>query len=413
MKRRPFLYTLGSAAIWAGFTSSGFTNEPNGKRLVDSSEKRQAYLKKMLKELCTDLGPRQIGSKSYDKGVEIVTREMKRALPIVKLDTIKIKRWELVNKPELKVGDTSLEIFPSHGTGGTPPEGVKGTLSKSDKERVAYFIKDFSGKTVAYIAVSETWVMGKAVPRPYSNYYDEMGGLPAVNVGVQDQKILEEALIKKTPIYLNYLVKFTDNVPTGSVIGTLPGKTDDEILIFAHIDTVYNSEGANDNTASAIMMLMLALSFTGEKPEKTLTFLAPTGEEFGYLGTQSYADKRNKKGTLNKIKFIINFDSVTWGPDLWIGTKDEGLIALIKSISKDFKLPGNSVFAAQDGLSREAVPFKESKARGLVVDSESAGNLKTLCWHRPEDVPEKISFNYVENSFLLFRELINRLQKEK
>ena len=41
----------------------------------------------------------------------------------------------------------------------------------------------------------------------------------------------------------------------------------------AHADSVIRSEGANDNMASAIVAMMLAQAFAGERPGKSLTFI--------------------------------------------------------------------------------------------------------------------------------------------
>ena len=104
------------------------------------------------------------------------------------------------------------------------------------------------------------------------------------------------------------VVEFIPDTETKNVVGTLPGHSTDEILFLAHLDTVYNTQGANDNTASVIAMLMLAHSVSGIKPQKTLTFVATEGEEYNKLGAINYAERRKRAGTYGNIKFLVNFD---------------------------------------------------------------------------------------------------------
>ena len=122
-----------------------------------------------------------------------------------------------------------------------------------------------------------------------------------------DIPVLDKAVAGKTLVKLQYQVKFTPGMTTSNVIGILPGESAEEIVCYAHLDTVYNSPGANDNAASLIMVMMLAHAFSGTKPRKTLKFIATTGEEFGYLGTKHMAERRKNDGTLNNIKFIFDF----------------------------------------------------------------------------------------------------------
>ena len=59
MKRRDFLASC-SAVLTAGAAACG--GIPDGRSIVDTPEKRAAYMRDMLKQLCTDLGPHPCGS---------------------------------------------------------------------------------------------------------------------------------------------------------------------------------------------------------------------------------------------------------------------------------------------------------------------------------------------------------------
>ncbi len=147
------------------------------------------------------------------------------------------------------------------------------------------------------------------------------------------------------------------------------------------------------------------------KPRKTLKFIATTGEEYGYLGTKHLAEKRKNDGTLQDIKFIFDFDSVTWGPDMTLITRDEELVSLLSTIDEELNIPGTPQWRKSDGLGRETIPLRDAglEARGIVVDSVPDNEINELCWHRPDDIAKYARFEPVDICFLLFRELVNRL----
>src|SRR5690606_7829489 len=110
--------------------------------------------------------------------------------------------------------------------------------------------------------------------------------VPAFGIGKQDLPLMEYALKKQITVKLKNQVRFIPNAKGINAVGQLPGQTTDEILIIGHADTVYSSPGAIDNTASVVVMLMLAHELAGKKLKHTVTFLATDAEEYSYLGAK-------------------------------------------------------------------------------------------------------------------------------
>jgi len=410
MKRRDFVRYAGTCPLVLSFINgcSQTGGLPDSRHLVDTPEKRALYLKKLLKELCTDLGPHPIGSPELKKAASIVKREMELALPDVILDTFNFERWVLNDEPELYIGDRKIESFPGHGTSGTPPDGIKGVVKKIDDEGgIPYGVVNSSGELVAYITMGR---YEKAVPLPYYFFKKEVKSLPTFHVGNIDEPVIEKAVKESTPVWLYADVRFIPGTPTSNVAGTLPGKSSDEIIVLAHLDTVYNTVGANDNTASVIVMIMLAHALSGVRPEKTVTFLATTGEEYDKLGAINYVETRRKAGILSNIKYLVNFDSLTWGLNMQIYSKDEGLRTLIETIDRDLSLDGAPVLKDSDGFQLDGRPFRETGARAMYVNSRGYDN--TIVWHRPEDTPESVPLDCAEIGFQMFHEYLERIDNE-
>ena len=408
MKRRDFFDYLGLCALLYPVAAgcSPAARYPDSRRLVDAPQSRAEYLAKLLEELCTGLGPHPIGSPELDQAALIVKREMELALPVVELDRFTFDRWILRSEPEFYLGDRRLETYPGHGTSGTPEEGIAGVLEKiEDEGGIPYGVVDkASGEIKAYVTLSR---YGKAVPLPCYSFGRKVGSLPAFNVGLDDVPLLEQAAADRSPVRVKAQVEFVPGTATGNVVGTLPGRSEEEILYLAHLDTVYNSPGANDNTASVIAMLMIAHAFSGKLPEKTLTFVATTGEEYDKLGAINYAGTRKQQGSLENIRFLVNLDSVTWGPNMKISTADEELWRLIRDIDRELNLDGTPVWDERDGFKLDARPFRETGARAVYVNSD--GYDLSHLWHRPEDTPQTVPVDCVEIWFRLFYEFTRRI----
>ncbi len=400
--RRNFLRAAAGMAAAAGALSGCKEDNtfPDSSAMVASRESRFEYLKVLLEEICS-LGPRPVGSRAHEHSVAIVRRELERAVPEVSLDTFEFERWRLTAAPELLIGDTRLETFPSPGSRGTSAEGVQGVLRRNRGiESLPYaIVGPDSDEPRAYISLSGH---GRAVPLPYCGLEQEVKCQPIFNIGRQDIPLLTEAVESGAAVRAVSLVEFTQGVRTSNVIGHLPGQSREEVVFLAHLDTVYDSPGASDNTASVIAMLMIAHAFSGARNDKALTFVATTGKEYDELGAVNYARLRREEGTFRDIRFLVNLDSVSWGPDLKIHTADEDLLKIILSIDSRLDIPVALRWEGRDGFLLDARPFRDDAIRAVYVDSE--GYYPTRLWHRPEDVPRHVPADCVENWFQLFKE---------
>ena len=407
ISRRKFIQAASGLALGTGILSGCQETMPfpDSRVMVATPESRAEYLRVLLDEICA-LGPHPIGSPEYDRAARIVRREMERAMPEVFLDTFRFERWRLTAEPGFYLGDRQIETCPSHGSRGTGPEGVRGVLRRiDDPGGLKYAIVDpGTDSRLAFISLSR---YGRAVPLPFYSFEQEIKCPPIFNIGLQDVPLLEEAVRRSTPVRAVARVEFTPQTPTANVVGSLPGQNREEVVFLAHLDTVYNSPGANDNTATVIAMLMIAHAFSGARNGKTITFVATTGEEYDKLGAINYARRRRDEGTFENIRFLINLDSVTWGPDLKIHTADDDLLRMILSIDRRAGIPGSPRWDGRDGFMLDARPFRDEAVQAVYVNSEGY-NLSHL-WHRPEDLPGTVPVDCVENWFRLFKEYTTRL----
>jgi len=408
MKRRTFIRTGSIAPLVTAIPIAALDAQAAGAvgGIVDTVEQRYYYLKTMLDSLCTRLGPRPSGSEAFKRGINLIKSEMKRSLPEVMLDEYNTERWELADDPKLSVGGRTIEAFPYHGSLGTPKTGARGILKKNTGGSPFSIVERSGGEVLANINISQ---YGPAIP---ANAYRDgkMAPTPIFGVGKYDRPLLEKAAQEKSRVFASSNVKITQNVPSWNAVGRLPGKSDKEIVVLAHADTVYTSPGANDNTASVLVMLMMVHELSKIDHDYTLTFVATGSEEYGLQGAYAYAKRRAEEGTIGNIKQILQFDSLTYGPDFLLNSKDKGLRDLVDSINTELEIKGKPRHSENSEWVMDALPFRESGARAIFINSRGYDGVTLPVYHRAEDNQETVGFDCVDNSFRVFTEYIKRIQ---
>ena len=98
-----------------------------------------------------------------------------------------------------------------------------------------------------------------------------------------------------------------------NVLGVLPGKQEDVIVVSAHYDHLGFIEGklypgANDNASGVALVMELINSLKGKTPQYTILFAFWGAEEKGLLGSSFYCE--NPTIPLEKIKCVLNLDSI-------------------------------------------------------------------------------------------------------
>jgi Zn-dependent M28 family amino/carboxypeptidase len=100
--------------------------------------------------------------------------------------------------------------------------------------------------------------------------------------------------------------------PTNNVLAETPGGRSDRVVVVgAHLDSVLEGPGINDNGSGAATILEIAVQIAklGIQPRNKIRFAFWGAEEFGLLGSQFYVDNLSKKDIKN-IALNLNFDMV-------------------------------------------------------------------------------------------------------
>ena len=115
------------------------------------------------------------------------------------------------------------------------------------------------------------------------------------------------------------------NITTSNVIGIKEGASDQIIIIGAHYDTSCpDCPGADDNAGGVAVMLEVARELQNESFNRTLYFVAFSGEEFGLLGSESWLEKH--EDLRDNIVAMINLDCVAYGDKLLMSSPSRWLL---------------------------------------------------------------------------------------
>lgn len=103
---------------------------------------------------------------------------------------------------------------------------------------------------------------------------------------------------------------FTENNPQKNVIAELPGRNPDNVVMAgAHLDSVPEGPGINDNGSGSAALIEIAQNMTKLKPQNTVRFAWWGAEEEGLLGSAAYVEGLSDEER-DRIALYLNFDMI-------------------------------------------------------------------------------------------------------
>ncbi len=258
------------------------------------------------------------------------------------------KAWELT----FTGGGKTLTLKsarPATRTASTPPEGLEWELVWAGEGTTADFAgRDVRGKAVLIQDIPlpgdirHTAQMDRVVERAFEKgaaavglmfgisdnfaIWQDTAGRPGFNVGFQDGKVLRDLIGQGQPVKVRFKMtsEMRPGLKTASVIGLLPGTTDEDITILAHMDGFFR---ASLDNASGLAVMMGLLEHYAKVPQaerrRTIRFVGSAGHHGG-PGARYFHD--NKDTALAKTALAINLEHVAavrtkyWGNQLRMTT---------------------------------------------------------------------------------------------
>jgi Zn-dependent M28 family amino/carboxypeptidase len=274
-------------------------------------------------------GNRSLGSPGYDASVDYVAKTLRDKGFDVQTPEFEV-RLPYADKPALTASGAPIAAAPLEYTIGTGPDGVAGELVPARVEdSPGCTASDYDGLPVKgaivlvdrgkcqfgdkQAAAAERGAVALIVANNVDG--DEMGG----TLGDADVKIPVISITKasgerlradpgQTTIKLNagVRVEHTRNV----VAQTKTGSTSDVVMTGAHLDSVPEGPGINDNGSGVAAVLETALQL-GPTPDvkNAVRFGFWGAEELGLLGSNNYVASLNVD-QLKDLSLYLNFDMI-------------------------------------------------------------------------------------------------------
>lgn len=291
-------------------------------------------------------GNRAFGTSGYDASVDYVANALRDKGFDVQTPEFEV-RLPFADEPALTVNGEKVQARPLNFTIGTPPDGVSGPL-------VLARVEDSPGCTPADydgLPVRGSVVLVDRGTCPFAEKEDaaaqrgalalivanneegdEMGGTLGEQTGVEipvisitkDSGARLRANPGETTIKLNAGVRVeqTRNV----VAQTKTGDTDNVVMVGAHLDSVPEGPGINDNGSGVAAVLETALQL-GPSPDinYAVRFGFWGAEEVGLMGSKNYVQSL-EVDQLRDISLYLNFDMIA-SPNPGYFTYDSDLSA--------------------------------------------------------------------------------------
>jgi carboxypeptidase Q len=329
----PTIFTALVAASLLAAAPPGFdaaTRQQAQKVRALSLADETAY--ELVHSLTTDVGPRLAGSPGDAKAVAwAVARLEALGFRNIRKEPVTVPHWERGALTVELLGDTprslvSASLGGSVGTDGRPLEGdVVAVPSIADLTALSR--TQIAGRIVMFTARMPELMDGSGYARTVSirtrgaaeaaelgalavvirsvgtdadtahtgamRYKDGVPRIPAVALANRDADRLEQDLDAGRPVRLRLTstARSVGEAISYNVIGEIPGRTPELILLGAHLDSWDLGTGAHDDGAGVALVVSAArlVGSLDTPPHRTLRVVLFANEEFGLSGANAYA----------------------------------------------------------------------------------------------------------------------------
>ncbi len=145
--------------------------------------------------------------------------------------------------------------------------------------------------------------------------------IPAVSVSPEAARALGSAATHRSIAHLVTDAR-SESAPTRTVLAELPGSLDGRVVMLgAHLDSVIDGPGINDNASGVAALLEIARALRGTRPAATVRLAFWSGEELGLHGSLRYVDSLSQEQR-EALVVYANVDMIA-SPNGFAGVYDE------------------------------------------------------------------------------------------
>lgn len=264
----------------------------------------------------------------------------------------------------------------------------------------------------ALIVANPNWPVGE-VRRP--TLLDPAGvDIPAVAASAQVGQVLRTVAADGGSVHVSVQTLIEDRVTSNVIaerVGAGPGPVaDDVVMLGAHLDSVIDGPGINDNGSGTMTILEIALQLAQREPvPRTVRFAFWTAEELGLYGSRHWVENQTTE-ELARIVAYLNFDMLASPNDVRQVYGSPDAVAGDRAITADFGAYFEAVGLAWEtedmGAVSDHAPFQDAgipigglfsgatqrkSAAQAVLFGGTAREPADRCYHLACDTPDRIN----------------------
>ncbi len=194
-----------------------------------------------------------------------------------------------------------------------------------------------------------------------------------------------------------------------NVICTLPGTSNDVIVVGAHYDHVHAGDGVVDNWSGASLLPSLYQSLNSMPRQHTYIFISFTDEEKGFVGSGFYATRLSEEEVAH-IQGMVDIDTLGLGPtEIWVSNSDPDLVKDMFEVASDMELPVRRMDVDKIGNS-DGQSFKQRGIPIITLHSVTPETLPIL--HSNRDNLKAMKLDDYYDSYKLIAAYLAALDSE-
>ncbi|MFA6232798.1 MAG: M28 family peptidase [Bacteroidota bacterium] len=316
----------------------------------------------MLRRLSDEAGGRWIGSPENEHGIQILMEELRDLGLAPRLEAFTVPGW-VRGADEVRMIAPADRVFRAVALGyvdRTP--AFEASLAWVNRGRTEDFDScDVSGRVAL---VTQEGIPGKELPlrseiirfaaaagaRAVLFMNDKKGGqflcgmgnfrgdpapVPAFSITWEEGQRLKRLLDNAVPVRMRITTNsHCASVNSANIICTLPGKSDEKIVVGAHFDSWDVGQGSVDNGVGTALLFDIARLLSSISPvnERTIEFVWFNGEEMGLWGSRKYVEMH----TGDRIVAMVNMD-MTGSPRGFGAMGNDHFLPLLNELVSEFR----------------------------------------------------------------------------
>jgi len=362
----------------------------------------------LVETLGVEIGVRQAGTPAAGRAADAVAEAFRDAGLEPQFHEFGLLGYD-ADEPELEIEGERWEAGPciySNPTDGTVEGRVRrlGTHSIGGffPEADVFAVEDEQGRELARLLMSPFG--GAAIPFLTGARQIAVG--PALFISGADSIRLRE--MDGAHARVRVSGRFVPGLVERNVVAELRGQSEEAIVVSAHYDSVWRGPGVVDNATGVEGVRRLAERCAGQRPARSLIFIAFAAEEIGCIGSRSWIFDAEVTGELERIKTCVNLDCIAHGGLLELMASPQALADRLAGFAGELGLEERydvNVGAAGPGV--DAFPFHEKG-----IPAATVSHFPYDEYHLPTERLELIDEQRLADSVALAALLIESLLEQ-